>query len=241
MAEKRPSSREQIKQIVAGIEDGIQRIFQSENYMDYLRTMSRFHTYSYKNTILIHMQMPTATQAISIQAGMSQVQTVCAIVHEITHAMLHDREHTRLTAVAGDETKEPPKPKDERTKEVEAESVSYTVCQYFGIETGANSLGYIATWSKDRSLPELKASLETISKTANALITRIDRHFAEICKERGIDLAAEQPEQAAMDAPAPELPDTPERFMEDMLDLMDRLYAAGLIKKNFPPENREHR
>ena len=55
----------------------------------------------------------------------------------------------------------------------EAESVSYTVCQYYGIETSANSLGYIATWSKDRSLSELKASLETISKTANILITSI--------------------------------------------------------------------
>ena len=61
MAEKKQSSREKIKQIVAGIEDGIQQIFQSEHYADYLRTMSRFHTYSYKNTILIHMQMPTAT------------------------------------------------------------------------------------------------------------------------------------------------------------------------------------
>ena len=64
---------------------------------------------------------------------------------------------------------------------MEAESVSYTVCQYYGIETSANSLGYIATWSKDKTLPELKASLETISKTANILITSIDRHFQEIC------------------------------------------------------------
>ena len=58
------------------------------------------------------------------------------------------KEHTRITAAAGNETKEPPKPKDENTMEVEAESVSYTVCQYYGIETGANSLGYIATWSR---------------------------------------------------------------------------------------------
>ncbi len=183
-------------------------------------------------------------QTISIREGMSQVQTVCATVHETAHAVLHDKEHTRLTA-AGDETKEPPKPKDKNTMEVEAESVSYTVCQYYGIETGANSLGYIATWSKDRSLPELKASLETISKTASALITTIDRHFAEICKERGIDLSAQQPEQAVVEAPvqetlpAPELPDTPERFMDNMMDLIDRLYAAGLINRNFPPDNRE--
>jgi antirestriction protein ArdC len=374
VADKKPSNREQIKQIVAGIEDSIQQIFQSEQYMDYLRTMSRFHSYSVNNTILIHMQMPNATQVagfnkwknqfgrhvkkgekgltviaptpfkkkieemkldpdtkapvldgegkvvmeereieipmfkpvkvfdvsqtegrplpslvtdltgnvqhyeafmealrrtspmpiymeplrpgldglcnftkqtISVREGMSQVQTVCATVHETAHAVLHDKEHIRLTAAAGDETKEPPKPKDKNTMEVEAESVSYTVCQYYGIETGANSLGYIATWSKDRSLPELKASLETISKTASALITSIDRHFAEICKERGIDLTAQQPKQAAVEAPvqetlpAPELPDTPERFMDDMMDLMDRLYAAGRINRNFPPDNRE--
>ncbi len=88
----------------------------------------------------------------------------------------------------------------------EAESVSYAVCQYFGIQTGENSFGYIATWSKDRSLPELKASLETIGKAANQLINDIDRHFKEICKERGVDLT--QPEQTALEAEAPaELPE----------------------------------
>ncbi len=371
MAEKKPSNREQVKQIVAGIEGSIQELFQSERYAEYLRTMSRFHTYSVNNTILIHMQMPNAThvagynkwknqfgrhvkqgekgltiiaptpfkkkieemkldpdtkapvldedgnavteereieiplfkpvkvfdvsqtegaplpslvsnltgdveqyeafmealrrtspmsinveplrpgldglcnhddQIISIQEGMSQVQTVCATVHEITHAVLHSREKDRLTAAAGDETKEPPKPKDENTMEVEAESVSYTVCQYYGIETGANSLGYIATWSKDRSLPELKASLETICKTASALISSIDRHFVDVCKERGIGLTAQQTaaEAPAQETPsAPELPDTPERFMGDMMDLMDRLYAAGAINRNFPPDGRE--
>jgi len=255
---------------------------------------------------------------------------VCAAIHEITHAMLHNREREQLTAAAGITDREPPKPKDKNTKEVEAESVSYTVCQYYGIETSANSLGYIATWSKDKTLPELKASLETISKTANILITSIDRHFQEICKEQGIDLTAQQPEQDApsaapdtleqfaadlynfmdqlhqegvlkhpftqdprersiadlviemrkgyfegvrgplnyliehtdliltdltkaktllarldglvqtQDAPAAELPpDTPERFISDMLDMLDHLYQAGLIKKNFPPDNRE--
>ena len=378
MADKKPSNREQIKQIVAGIEDSIQQIFQSEQYMDYLRTMSRFHSYSVNNTILIHMQMPNATQVagfnkwknqfgrhvkkgekgltviaptpfkkkieemkldpdtkapvldgegkvvmeereieipmfkpvkvfdvsqtegrplpslvtdltgnvqhyeafmealrrtspmpiymeplrpgldglcnftkqtISVREGMSQVQTVCATVHETAHAVLHDKEHTRLTAAAGDETKEPPKPKDKNTMEVEAESVSYTVCQYYGIKTGANSLGYIATWSKDRSLPELKASLETISKTASALITSIDRHFAEICKERGIDLTAQQTEQVAMEAPvetpvkevpsAPELPDTPERFAADLYDLMSALHQRGILKRPFTLDPRE--
>ena len=141
---------------------------------------------------------------------MSQVQTVCAAVHEITHAMLHNRERDQAAAAAGNTDKEPPKPKDKNTREVEAESVSYTVCQYYGIETGANSLGYIATWSRDRSLPELKASLETISKTASALIGSIDRHFAEVCKERGIGLTTQQPEQDA--------PDTLELFAADLYD-----------------------
>ena len=459
MADNKPSNRERIKEIVTGIEANIQDLFQSDKFADYLRTMSRFHNYSYNNTILIHMQMPSAThvagfnkwknqfgrhvkkgekgltiiaptpfkkrieemkldpdtrapvldhdgnvimeereveiplfrpvkvfdvsqtegrplpslvssltgdvqqyeafmealrrtspvsimfkplregldgflslndQTITIREGMSQVQTVCAAVHEITHAMLHNREREQLTAAAGITDREPPKPKDKNTKEVEAESVSYTVCQYYGIETSANSLGYIATWSKDRSLSELKASLETISKTANILITSIDRHFQEICKEQGIDLTAQQPEQDApsaapdtleqfaadlydfmdqlhqegvlkhpftqdpkersiadlviemrkgyfegvrgplnyliehtgliltdltkaktllarldglvqtQDAPAAELPpDTPERFISDMLDMLDHLYQAGLIKKNFPPDNRE--
>lgn len=79
-----------------------------------------------------------------------------------------------------------PLAKSQSTKEVEAESVSYTVCQYYGIETKENSFGYIAHWSKDRELSQLKASLQTISRAANELITDIDRHFAEICKERGI-------------------------------------------------------
>ena len=84
--------------------------------------------------------------------------------------------------------------KDRHTEEVEAESISYAVCQYYGIETGENSFGYIATWSKGKELKELRASLETINKTASELITDIDRHFAEICRERGISV--EKSEQA---------------------------------------------
>ena len=87
--------------------------------------------------------------------------------------------------------------KDRRTEEVEAESISYAVCQYFGIQTGENSFGYIASWSKGKELKELRASLETINKTSCELINNIDRHYKEICKERGIDLTAKQePEQA---------------------------------------------
>lgn len=132
-------------------------------------------------------------QSITIRAGMSEVQTVCAAVHEIAHAKLHDYEH--MTELADDgETILVPGEKSRNTEEVEAESISYAVCQYYGIETGENSFGYIATWSKGKELKELRASLETINKTASELITDIDRHFAEICKERGISV--EKSEQA---------------------------------------------
>ena len=332
MADKK-TNREKLNEITASIEQGIKELFQSDKYAQYLRTMSRFHTYSSRNVILIHMQRPNATvvagfnawknkfqrhvkkgergitilaptpfkktvedkkldpvtnapmvdkdgnvimeekvieipmfrpvkvfdvsqtegkplptlaspltgdvqnyeifmealrrtspvpitmkplqdgldgffshehQAITLREGMSEVQTICAAVHEITHSILHNKEKERLSAAAGTEQAEKVKPKDRNTEEVEAESVSYAVCQYYGIETGENSLGYIATWSKDRSLPELKASLETIGKTANQLITDIDRHFKEICKERGVDLTP--PEQAAPEAEAPAEP-----------------------------------
>lgn len=141
-------------------------------------------------------------QSITIRAGMSEVQTVCAAVHEIAHAKLHDYEH--MTELADDgETILAPGEKSRNTEEVEAESISYAVCQYYGIETGENSFGYIATWSKGKELKELRASLETINKTASELITDIDRHFAEICKERGIDredlAAAEQPSVEAQE------------------------------------------
>ena len=83
--------------------------------------------------------------------------------------------------------------KSRNTEEVEAESISYAVCAYYGIDTGENSFGYIATWSKDKDLPELRASLTTIGKTSSELITDIDRNYAEIIKERGIDMPQETP------------------------------------------------
>ena len=92
-------------------------------------------------------------------------------------------------------------PRTGNTEEVQAESVSYAVCQYFGIETGENSFGYIATWSKGKELDELKASLEIINKTSCELINDIERNYKEICKERGIVLtAAPEPEQAPQQA-----------------------------------------
>ena len=384
MADK-PTNRERLQQITAGIEQGIKELFESEKYMRYLSVMSRFHRYSVNNTMLIYMQKPDATlvagynkwknqferhvkkgehgitiiaptpfkkkieeqkldpdtkapmldaegkvimeereveipmfrpvkvfdvsqtdgkplpelasslsgnvqnyevfmealrrsapvplsvepmaanmdgyfspdqQRIAIRAGMSEVQTVSAAVHEIAHSKLHDpkkyeAEPTwKIVMVSGggvkhdyrldfateaeaeqaaaeddwryvdenqfewrleveeDLTAVKQAVKNRNTEEVEAESISYAVCQYYGIQTGENSFGYIATWSQDKTLPELRASLETINKAAGELITDIDRHYKEICKERGIDLTA-QPEQAVPQQPAEEMPDTP--------------------------------
>ncbi len=335
MADK-PTNRERLQQITAGIEQGIKELFESEKYMRYLSVMSRFHRYSVNNTMLIYMQKPDATlvagynkwknqferhvkrgehgitiiaptpfkkkieeqkldpdtkapildaegkavmeereveipmfrpvkvfdvsqtdgkplpelasslsgnvqnyeafmealrrsapvplsvepmaanmdgyfspdqQRIAIRAGMSEVQTVSAAVHEIAHSKLHNYAKAQEEAArAGD--KEPPKKKDRNTEEVEAESISYAVCQYYGIQTGENSFGYIANWSQGKELPELRASLETINKAAGELIADIDRHYKVICKERGIDLAAQSeqtvPQQeAASEAEVP--------------------------------------
>lgn len=119
------------------------------------------------------------SQSITLREGMSEVQTVSAAVHEIAHAKLHNY---GLQQVAER------RHKSRNTEEVEAESISFMVCAYFGIETGANSFGYVATWSKNAELPEFRASLDTIGKTANGIITDVEKHFAEVCKERGIEL-----------------------------------------------------
>ena len=170
-------------------------------------------------------------QAIFLREGMSQVQTVCAAIHEMAHSRLHNYE--KMTELADDgETILVPGEKDRNTEEVEAESISYAVCQYFGIETADNSFGYIATWSQGKELKALRASLETINKTSSELISGIEQHYREICKEQGIDLAADAPAQEQtqvpdnaelpkpdaelestsqqIDAPVPSSPDTPE-------------------------------
>jgi len=412
MADK-PTNRERLQEITAGIEQGIKELFESEKYMRYLSVMSKFHRYSVNNTMLIYMQKPEATlvagfnkwknqfarhvkkgehgitiiaptpykkkieemkrdpdthapildadgkavmeekeieipmfrpvkvfdvsqtdgkplpelasslsgtvphyeaflealrrsapvpiefeamaanmdgyfspdqQRIAIREGMSEVQTVSATVHEIAHSKLHNQKEVQLPydeeyqevelfekpalfsngRISRDDLPEgvycydlrgsdedPGDPvsvenrvvvnhvgsvilvtplelpesgylplteenglnfnggfstlaqflqeqkKDRRTEEVEAESISYAVCQYFGIQTGENSFGYIASWSKGKELKELRASLETINKTSCELINDIERHYKEICKDRGIDLTAKQePEQA---------------------------------------------
>ena len=409
MAEnEKQTNKERLKDITDSIERGIQDLFQSDKYAQYLRTMSRFHKYSVNNTMLIYMQKPDATlvagfnkwrdqfernvmkgekgikiiaptpfkkkieqekrdpdtnlpmldadgkviieekeikipmfkpvtvfdvsqtdgkplpqlasdltgnvqnyevfmealrraspvpieiipirdgsdgyfslddQKIAIREGMSEVQTVSAVVHEIGHAKLHNQKkieepkdatkyqeveifdipalfsNGRVTPAdipegmycydlrGSDDDPGMPvmvenhvvvnhagsiitaKPldlgedgrlaltedeglnfvggeisayrffneqrKDRHTEEVEAESISFAVCAYYGIETGENSFGYIATWSKDKELKELRASLETINSTSSELITDIDRHYAEIMKEREAEMAIE--------------------------------------------------
>ena len=366
MADK-PTNRERLQEITAGIEQGIKELFESDKYRRYLSVMSRFHRYSVNNTMLIYMQRPDATlvagynkwknqfsrhvkrgehgitiiaptpykkkieeqkldpdtkapmldkdgkvimeekeieiplfrpvkvfdvsqtdgkplpelasslsgtvphyevfmealrrsapvpiefepmdenmdgyfsseqQRIAIREGMSEVQTVSAAVHETAHSKLHDpkraepeptwkvvmvsdggtkRDYSQGFAteaeaeqaaseegwrfvdenrfewrleVEEDLTAVKQAAKNRNTEEVEAESISYAVCQYFGIQTGENSFGYIASWSKDKELKELRASLETINKTSCELINDIERNYKEICKERGIDLTA---------------------------------------------------
>ena len=317
----RQSPQDRLKEITAGIEQGIKDLFNSDRYASYLRTMSHFHHYSVNNTMLIYMQKPDATlvagfnkwkdqferhvnrgekgikiiapvmvstrqtrekrdpqthavmldqqgqaiteeievkvprfrvasvfdisqtdgkplptlvndlhenvehfdafmeavlrsspvpleigpiengadgffnpsqQQIMLREGMSEAQTVSAAIHEITHATLHN--YNQKQNAQGDVANL--QPKDRRTEEVEAESVSYAVCQYYGIETADNSFGYIAEWSQGRDLPELRSSLETINRTASDLITKIDKNLREIMQERGLMQGQEQAQEA---------------------------------------------
>lgn len=422
MAENtKQSNKERLKDITDSIERGIEELFQSDKYAEYLRTMSRFHKYSVNNTMLIYMQKPDATlvagfnkwrdqfernvmkgekgikiiaptpykkkieqekrdpdtnlpildadgkviieekeikipmfkpvtvfdvsqtdgkplpqlasdlsgnvqnydvfmealrrsspvpieiipirdgsdgyfsldnQKISIREGMSEVQTVSAVVHEIAHSKLHNQkkieepknapkyqeveifdvpalfsngrialadipeglyrydlrgsdydpgmpvtveqnvtvnhagaiitakpldlgedgrlyltEDEGLNFVGGEISMQRffnEQQKDRNTEEVEAESISFAVCAYYGIATGENSFGYIATWSKDKELKELRASLETINKMSSELITDIDRNYAEIMKEREAEIAV-APEVAATETTQEEI------------------------------------
>jgi len=110
---------------------------------------------------------------IAIQFGMSEMQNLKTLIHEIAHARLH----------AIDQDHPPENPPDRYTKEVQAESVAYTVCQHYGLDTSDYSFGYIAGWSEGKELPELKASLETIRTASHELISDIDRQLAEIQKD----------------------------------------------------------
>lgn len=118
---------------------------------------------------------------IAIKEGMGEVQTAKTGVHEVAHAKLHAKEVEQETGIA----------KDRETKEVEAESIAYTVCQHFGIDTSDYSFGYIAGWSSGKEMPELKSSLDTIRRTSSELIKGIEAQLLEIDKERAAEQAQE--------------------------------------------------
>lgn len=122
----------------------------------------------------------TEEKRIAVQENMSESQTLKTMVHEVAHSMLHNKEINR-----DDLIEEPAK--DRNTKEVEAESVAYTVCQHFGIDTSDYSFGYIAGWSSGKDMKELKSSLDTIRKTASELITGIEGALRELQLNREME------------------------------------------------------
>jgi len=117
-------------------------------------------------------------QNIHLREGMSEVQTVCAAIHEITHAKLHNSDAEEQ--------------KSHKTEEIEAESVAYAVCAYYGIETDANSFGYIAKYTQGKSIDDLKNSLDLIGRTADGIISDIDRHYTELIKDREAEVSADE-------------------------------------------------
>ena len=117
---------------------------------------------------------------IAIREGMSEVQTVKTAIHELAHSRLHDFDRSRPPAEGEDRP-------DQFTREVQAESIAYVVCQHFGIDTSDYSFGYVASWSADRELTELKASLQTIQDAASSIITEIEQNLTSIQQEHGHD------------------------------------------------------
>ena len=166
---------------------------------------------------------------IAIDEGMSQLQTLKTAIHEIAHAKLHDID---LNAPKDEQPRV-----DRRTREVEAESVAYTVCQHYGLDTSDYSFGYVAGWSSGRELAELKSSLETIRSAAAEIINSIDANIAELQKAQDKEQTAgqEQPEQEAEKAAEPDK-DTfsiyqlkrGDETRDFRFEPYDRLQAAGL-------------
>ena len=155
-----------------------------ENYRDFMEALSRVSPVPIRyegmegdrKGYFIDLSHP-----IAIKEGMEEVQTVKTGVHEVAHAKLHAKEAEQETGFA----------KDRETKEVEAESIAYTVCQHFGIDTSDYSFGYIAGWSSTKEMPELKSSLDTIRRTSSELIKGIEAQLLEIEKERAAEQAQE--------------------------------------------------
>lgn len=149
---------------------------------------------------------------IAIQEGMSELQTLKTAIHEIAHSKLHAIDPE---APAIEQADRP----DSRTREVQAESVAYAVCQHYGLDTSDYSFGYVAGWSSGKDLKELKASLETIRATAHELITTIDSHLAQLQQQRQAqqEQAAEQP---APDSVFSKLPPEQQQEMTDSVKAM---------------------
>ena len=320
---------EKLKEITDRLEQGITELFESERYREYLRVMSKFHNYSFNNTLLIAMQKPDASlvagfsawknnfgrnvikgqkgikiiapspykvkqemkkidphtqqpiigkdgkpvteekeitipaykvvsvfdvsqtegkelpdiavdeltgdveryrdffaalektspvpigfeqipgsshgyyhledKRIAIQEGMSELQTLKTAIHETAHAKLHDID------LNAPENEQQPRV-DRRTREVEAESVAYTVCQHYGLDTSDYSFGYVAGWSSGRELSELKSSLETIRSAAAEIINSIDETLAELSKAQDMEQTAGQEQPDKEETAAPEQP-----------------------------------
>ena len=155
---------------------------------------------------------------IAIKEGVSELQAVKTAIHEIAHAKLHDVD---LTAPLEEQNRV-----DRRSREVQAESVAYTVCQHFGLDTSDYSFGYVAGWSSGKEMTELKASLETIQTTAKELITEIEGHFTELQQQR----QAEQEQQTPVfDKLPPEqqqaLSDTVQDTLQMLVDADKRIYG----------------
>ena len=152
---------------------------------------------------------------IAIQENMSELQTLKTAIHEIAHAKLHAIDPE---VPAAEQQNRP----DSRTREVQAESVAYTVCQHYGLDTSDYSFGYVAGWSSGKDLKELKASLETIRATAHELITTIDGHLAELQKQRQAQQeqtpAQEQPQAAEQPAPDSVFSKLPPEQQQEMAD-----------------------
>lgn len=155
---------------------------------------------------------------IAIKEGVSELQAVKTAIHEIAHAKLHDVD---LNA--------PPEQQnriDRHTREVEAESVAYTVCQHFGLDTSDYSFGYVAGWSSGKEMTELKASLETIQATAKELITEIEGHFTELQQQRQTEQEQQTP---VFDKLPPEqqqaLSDTVKDTLQMLVDADKRIYG----------------
>ena len=155
---------------------------------------------------------------IAIQENMSELQTLKTAIHEIAHAKLHAIDPEAPVTEQADRP-------DSRTREVQAESVAYAVCQHYGLDTSDYSFGYVAGWSSGKDLKELRASLETIRATAHELITTIDGHLAELQQQRQAQQAVEQTVEQAAEQPAPDsvfskLPPEQQQEMTDSVKAM---------------------